>query len=134
MLAKQFFYVSAGLFLLALSYHLGATNAQGQMAQPLDGPHIDSPGGPNGSAWMTGAVGRVFYANGVPHPAPIPGVARVVATAGTGTSAWPYVVMLENGDFYYGTETQWTFFGNTIGSPTGATPKSWGKVKADYRK
>ena len=30
MLAKRFFYVSAGLFLLALTYHLGACSVQAQ--------------------------------------------------------------------------------------------------------
>jgi hypothetical protein len=35
--AKAFFLVCAGLFLLALSYHLGATNVQGQAGSQVTG-------------------------------------------------------------------------------------------------
>ena len=48
-MAKKFFYVCAGIFLLALSYHLGANNATAQ-----------GPGNP-----IVAAAGvRVYLANG----------------------------------------------------------------------
>jgi hypothetical protein len=79
-------------------------------------------------------VGRVFYSNGAPVSPPVPGTARVIATTGIGSSEWPYAVLLENGDFYYGTGTSWTYYGNLLGAA--ATPEkseTWGKVKARYR-
>lgn len=36
-MAKRFFYVCAGLFLLALSYHLGARSATAQAGGPVVG-------------------------------------------------------------------------------------------------
>ena len=40
-MAKRFFYVCAGLFLLALSYHLGSSNAAGQAAHVLQGGRLE---------------------------------------------------------------------------------------------
>ena len=36
-MAKKFFYVCAGIFLLILSYQLGATNAEGQAGSSVSG-------------------------------------------------------------------------------------------------
>jgi hypothetical protein len=41
-MAKRLFFVCEGLFLLALSYHLGATNAQGQAGATVSGFSVSS--------------------------------------------------------------------------------------------
>ena len=50
MMARQFFYACAGLFLLALSFHFGATSVSAQ-----------APGNP---VVAVGSTGYVFTANG----------------------------------------------------------------------
>ena len=133
-MTKKFFFVCAGLLCLAVAYHLGARSAHGQVSTTIDGAHIWSPYGPVGSAWITGVVGRVFYSNGAAIAAPVPGTARAIATTGIGSSEWPYAVLLENGDFYYGTGTSWSFYGNVLGgAPTAGRPTTWGGLKAHYR-
>ena len=72
--ARGFFYVSAGMFLLALSYHLGARSAGAQS------PSLDVANITNGV--VTGASGRTFFAMAGAGPAltlpePIPGAAPV---------------------------------------------------------
>ena len=44
MLAKRFFYVSAGLFLLALTYHLGARNVQAAFGDTITHMAFDATG------------------------------------------------------------------------------------------
>ena len=57
MLAKRFFYVSAALFLLALTYHLGARSAA---AQAPSNPVVSMAGAyPN--LWVITANGDVYY-------------------------------------------------------------------------
>ena len=96
MLAKRFFYVSAALFMLALTYHLGARQADAQ-----------APGN------------------------------SVVATYASTTGATKAGVLTANGDVYsinQEGDLGPTYRGNIFNMPTSATPTTWGKVKADYRK
>ena len=58
MLAKRFFYVSAGIFLLALAYHLGAQSA---VAQPPANPVVAMSGrGTSGLLYAVTANGDVY--------------------------------------------------------------------------
>lgn len=133
-MARKFCLVAAGMFMLALSYHFGASTATAQAGGAIDGANIVSLYGPIGSAWFTGVVGRVFYSNGAAVPVPVPGTARVIATTGTGSSQWPYAVLLDNGDYYFGTGSQWTYYGNLLGStPTPVRNESWSQLKSRYR-
>jgi hypothetical protein len=129
-MAKKFFFVCAGFLCLVVAYHLGASSAQGQGALTVDGSHIDCDRGANGTVLYTGVVGRTFYWNGSAVPPPIPGSARAVATCG---GYGFYVVVLENGDVYRGTDAQWTYDGNLVGAPTPAQGTTWGSVKMRYR-
>ena len=45
-MAKRFFYVSMGIFLLALTYHVGSRNAVGQVAGSIGAGGQDGQGGP----------------------------------------------------------------------------------------
>ena len=127
--ARSFFFVSLGILSLAVAYHLGARAAHGQAATTIDGAHIYSPVGPNGSIYISGVLDRSFYLNGRPVAAPVPGTARVIATHAIDGF---YMVVLENGDFYRGTESQWTYGGNLFGSPTPVQNISIGHLKAKY--
>lgn len=58
-MAKKFFYVSAGMFLLALAYHLGASTAT---AQAPSNPVVAF----SGQTVIT-ASGDVFFASNIPN-------------------------------------------------------------------
>jgi hypothetical protein len=59
MLAKRFFYVTAGLLCLALAYHLGATSATAQApGNPCVAFAINSG---NGEKWAATANGDTYY-------------------------------------------------------------------------
>jgi hypothetical protein len=108
--ARTFFYACAGVFLLALTYHLGARSATAQ-AVVLEGPSCVGN-------YFSASIGHVLWVvsgGGLAHiTAPIPGDSPVVATSGTG------LVILANGDCYLnrtfsdsrGTEGPWEFYGN----------------------
>ena len=57
-MAKKFFYVCAGIFLLALSYHFGASSASAQAPSNSVVALVINP--PN----LTGAYGALVTANG----------------------------------------------------------------------
>lgn len=126
--AKAFFFVCAGVFLLALAYHLGATSATAQATSVAEVLGVDSGSG------AAAVVGRIMYIKGggtlnpmLTSP-PVPGVERIVACA-------PYRVLLENGDVYSwtGNPQPWDYDGRLDlpgGVPT--TQQSWGSVKQRY--
>ena len=130
--AKAFLVVCAGLFLLALAYHLGARSAGAQAGSGLiegasltnsyDGVHV------------TFVVNRVLYASqfttaGYWWPVPaarvmsVPGTAAIVATDQMN-------VLLANGDVYSASAG---YGGNLLGAnPTPAQSISIGQLKAKY--
>ena len=130
--ARAFFYVCAGIFLLALSYHLGATTALGQ-SSTIDGAVLNS-------GIFTGAVGRTFYwrnrCNDELHEVPaIPGTSKIVATASAGSNCGGgyYQAVLENGDCYGSDGSSWLYVGNVLGGLTPAQRETWGAMKSRYR-
>jgi hypothetical protein len=133
--ARAFFYVCAGISLLALSYHLGASSVHAQTGTTIDGGAIAYVQGLPAGYRASGVVGRTFYSmdgsgNGIVQPSPIPGTSRVIAT----DPAY-FSVMLENGDMFVSAGSAgWTRLGNLFGLPTPAAQQTWGQVKASYRK
>jgi hypothetical protein len=66
-MAKRFFYVCAGLFLLALTYHMGATSAQGQSGSPIAG--FAGAGADNSKHWVVLMQnGDTYYTSGTVGP------------------------------------------------------------------
>ena len=127
-MARKFFYVCAGIFLLALAYHLGAQSARAQ-GQVLEGPSASA---------FTASINRVLWyvtSDGT-HPVtpPIPGTSPVVATDGGPNTGQ---VVLANGDCYWkpANGTDWVLYGNLLAGsgPTPAKQGSWGQLKAKYR-
>src|SRR5690348_10490879 len=104
-MAKKFFYVCAGLFLIALSYHLGARNAQSQAfgtsVAALPNFRVYDP--------AVGSVQGVVMQNG-----------DVYGWADPSSPA-PWQVHLLGNLF-------------TSISPTATTPQTWGEIKHRYRK
>ena len=133
MVAKRFFYVSAGLLSLALAYHVGARSATAQLGL-VEAGKIDVS--ISGTGIYTCAVGRTFYTDyaGTAISVPVPGSARIVAT---GLGSRGYTAMLENGDLYWFNQepsvVAWQYLGNMLGSATPVTRETWGGVKARYR-
>ena len=128
--ARTFFYVCAGLFLLVLSYHLGARNATAQSGA-LEGAAIDAgAAGPMVSA-VVNRTFLTFYGSGPPGSVaePIPGTSPIIATSAANGS----LVLLENGDVYSPASGSWELRGNILAGMTPATVDSWGAMKSRYR-
>jgi len=131
-MAKKFFYVCAGLLMLALSYHLGANTATAQGGTVIEGASLQfvagAPEGNRASACVN-RIWRWMGPGGVPRefPVPVPGSSRIVAT-----DPWQNV-LLENGDWFQYSGGAWAYMGNLAGgSPTPAMRETWGQVKARY--
>jgi len=132
---RKFFYICAGLFLLACAFAIGASTASGQFV-------VD--------AWDSGVsntysavIGRTVYILEGGHApkavASIPGSARVVAVGNLSPSVPEVGVVLEDGDCYYygssfgGGADTWNFEGNLFsGAPTPALHESWWQLKSRY--
>jgi hypothetical protein len=122
--ASKFFYVCAGLFLLALSYHLGATTATAQ-GQTIGAAGFDPYERP------IVAIGHGLYEmfdhNEILTLDPVPGTSPIIGISENN-------IVLENGDVYgkeYGL-TGWQYRGNFFGIPVPTLKQSWGQLKARY--
>jgi hypothetical protein len=138
-MARKFFLVAAGMLMLALSYHLGASTAgaqaQGSTVIAAYGWRDSEP------AHYAAVVGRTAYVltsgdTVYPFSATIPGTAPVVAVGGSMANTLNNVcVVLANGDAYSAAynDTNWQYDGNVIGAgPTSIGRASWSQVKALY--
>jgi len=102
--ARSFFFVCAGIFLLALAFHLGAMTATAQSGSIVTG-FAASPGNDCGSVfWAMTQNGDIF--------------GRTLTTGPCGSSAGP---LYHIGNFW-------------SGSPTPATQETWGQLKSRYRR
>jgi len=122
--AKKFFYVCAGIFMLASAYCLGASTARGQSGSFFECVGVD------GEAWAV--FGRRLYqmsgAGLDQHRATIiPGTSPVVAC---GVDR----VVLQSGEVYaWDGNASWVLLGTFPGGPTPAKQESFGGIKARYR-
>ena len=137
MAARKFFYVAAGMFLLALSYHLGADSAKAQAGLVTVASEATN------SNVHVAVVGRTIHFAGTDGEGalssvtrgslpPVPGTGAVVwANAANGTQ-W-FVAILDNGDVYHFIDgSGWVLAGNLVSGPTPALRQSWGQLKARY--
>ena len=133
--ARAFFFVCAGIFLLALAYHLGARSAGAQSAGTVEGADITPALQGAYGETVTFCVNRVLYQSEFasygwfPVPAAavmsVPGTSPIVATSRN-------VVFLANGDVY---RYPFGYGGNLLGAnPTPAQSISIGQLKAKYAK
>jgi len=139
-MARKFFYVCAGMLMLALAYHLGATQANAQLGS------ITAVGIEQGRVAM--AVGRTVYGFEAPPNSPpgsgqlvgvlggVPRVSPIVGCAYTQGTMW---AVLENGDVYWAcvlgcTPQGWIYSGNALGGspPVPTASESWGQLKSRY--
>ena len=131
--AKKFFYICAGLFLLALSFQMGVRVATAQTGSAIDGGAFAWVTG-LASGWrFSGVEGRSFHAmepggRRYDPSEPIPGTARIIATDPAGFS-----VMLENGDVYQYGGSGWNSVGNLLGGAISVERHTLGQLKARFR-
>ena len=136
MMAKRFFHVSAGIFLLLAAYALGAVSVAAQSGSILDGARVVDVN--LGSACA--AVGRQLYflsnthGQVLPVGAPVPGNSRIVATYANGGDL---MAILENGEVWVfdvmGTAS-WHLGGTfPVAGATQGTKVTLGAIKARYR-
>ena len=124
MAARKFFFVAAGMFLLALSYHFGASTAGAQATQfrVLDASQMYVETGGQIYYWDPSGFGGWRTPSSVP-PAPassiLAGHAPYITTDGT---LWAVDA----------SGTSWTSHPLPSG-PTSALHESWGQVKARYQ-
>lgn len=137
--ARAFFYVCAGLFLLALSYHLGARSATAQGGMLVEAADVNGP--------ITAVSGRMLYYHGgvqtTVAPSAIPGSSPVVAAGSVSYNSPQQAVaaVLENGDVYeapdgpvegFGDVGSWSYAGSLFGA-TPAQRETFGAMKSRYR-
>jgi hypothetical protein len=140
-MARKFFYVCAGMFLLALSYHLGASTATAQASgNPVVGGFQES--GQTGVITAngdeleflssSGEAGTWIRAGNVFAGTSVSPVNNPVAAAWTGPIGDG--VATAGGDVFHGhLGGVWTYQGNALSSvPTPTIRESWGQVKARY--
>ncbi len=129
---RAFFYVCAGIFLLALSYHLGATNARGQVGGT--GWFISGVSG--GIPWVTTASGDVWrYVPGNGWLSS-PNIFGGASSGQTIVALVPGEAVTSTGEVWYGTVNgaPWANAGAPPLGPTPAALPTWGQLKAQYRK
>jgi hypothetical protein len=137
--ARSFFLACAGVFLLALSFHFGASTANSQTGTLIQGPDVFVGGASDGSPVVTGVVGRQMYSlvaapgrtQGTGIGPLIPGSGAIIASGSNGSAG---VVLLDNGDVYWSDPAGWHLQGNLTGAPTSSLRQSWSQLKTTYRK
>ena len=138
-MAKKFFYVCGGLLMLALAYHVGATDGEAQGGGALDAAFISACGDVSAVSGRTimfsgGSTSYLPYV----HPYPVPGSAAVVSCAYAGCTSGGFYAVLATGEIYLSAgDTRnpgpWTYIGSALGAPTAGRGATWGQVKARYR-
>ncbi len=130
-MSKRFFFVCAGVLMLAVAYHLGATNGTAQPSGTIGAAGLAYVGGGN---YSVATVDRIVYLDGSPVPAgPVPGTEAIIAV-GVGGNASPLVMLADGQVFWAGASlSAWESLGNVLGSPTRAVGVTWGAIKVRYR-
>ena|SRR5688572_24053547 len=141
-MAKKFFYVSAGLLLLALTYHLGARSATAQGSTQAFGA-IESAN----AVVTTGAMLHGVHLNAItgidspptsillPHPGTVIAATASVSSSTPSSIGLAFVIYEDGSLWHYRSETGWVLVTSMIGGgPTAGSPTTWGRVKAEYRK
>jgi len=128
---RAFFYVAAGLFLLVLSYHVGAVNAQAGASFTAGGFQYE--GSPASGVRASAVLGRIMYemdenGNVSSIADPVPGTAEIIATNPLASSA-----VLINGDVLYYNGTNWVTVGSFNGAPVSVLRQTFGQLKAHFR-
>jgi len=132
-MARKFFYVCAGLSLLAYSFHLGATSAHGQVG----GIQIFVEGVNGGVPYVVTASGdQLRY---VPGYGWLSDAGNIFGTASGGrtvASLVPQVALTSTGEVWYGQGIGSAPWVNAGAPPLGPTPvhsTTFGALKARYR-
>jgi hypothetical protein len=127
---KKFFYACAAILCLVLTYHFGATNAQGQTPSTIRflGMHTYGP--------YVAAYGKVWLLKGdhweqSPTDLPVPIDQVVSYCEPDGNTA--NVVSSSGEGFQSNANGPWISRGFIPGGPTPANQQTWGQVKAHYR-
>jgi len=129
--AKAFFFVCAGMLLLVLSFHLGATSARGQVSGT--GWFISGLNG--GSPMVMTASGDVWrYIPGIGWLNDLGNIFGAASGGRTIVSLLPGEAVTSTGEVWYSGGTWlWTNAGAPPLGPTPVHQETWGAVKSRYR-
>jgi hypothetical protein len=136
-MARKFFYICAGMCLLAVTFQLGARSvgAQGVGSYVVGSFDVDTDPlviDAGGNMWMMGWSNSRGVHIG-PVPLPRPGIVLAASVSVGGPDTYDARVLYDNGDAYVHNSTNWQYVGNVVGGPTPATHESWGQLKDRYR-
>ena len=132
-MAKKFFYLCAGLFLLVATYHLGAKDVGAQVQNTIwSTSYFDGTAGVvvgRNIHWMDITVGG--WASGTLPP--VPGGPEIVHFSVRSTGEG--LVELADGSVFVLRQgsSSWQALGNILSGPTSARTQSFGALKAKYR-
>lgn len=130
-MAKRFFYVCAGLFLLAGAYAMGARSSQADSGDPEW--FIEGGTAPSGAYVVTASGEWWRY---VPSVGWLNDVGNIFggASGRTIVNLVPGAALTSTGEVWYGNQTggTWTNAGSPPIGPTPTTQASWGQIKARY--
>jgi hypothetical protein len=140
-MARKFYYTCAGMFLLALSYQLGANTATAQAGANVWSANFLQH---TGASLIGRSICAVSTGSGVGAPTstpPVPGAAAVAAfdvidRATSGSTAGA-IAVLEDGSVYEidpaAGRPEWILTGTLCTGPVSTKSESWGQLKARYR-
>jgi hypothetical protein len=142
LIAKRFFYVSAGLCLLALTYHLGAKSATAQGSATTFGAMSEGCALVARGATLYGVHLNAYTGvDSPPTSIPLPQAGTLIAMQGQVSSNTPaqfasaFIVYEDGSLWFYSIGSGWQYVTSMIdGVPTATSSATWGRVKADYRK
>ena len=129
-MARKFFYVCAGLFLLVASYHFGASSARAQAGVPRAvGDNLIVSG--NALYQLTSGGWQPVTASDNGFPLPVQPSDLIAAWAPPGGAV--VSIVASSGEGWVERDAAgWQAFGPVPGA-TGVTETSWGAVKQRYR-
>jgi hypothetical protein len=127
-MAKRFFHVCGGVFLLVLSYQLGASRAHGQASFfRLIGPTVAIV---DGTAYHLEVANLPYGWRQMPYTGqdlpPVPVSSLVSYVSG--------IAITDAGEGWYRLAIGWQSLGFLPGGPQPVIPGTWGSVKDRYRK
>lgn len=140
-MARKFFYVAAGMLMLAIAYQLGVTTARGQsigtLADVLDTGYGSYAVTPSGAVYfsyygsLSAPAPRWSFRGTISSPSPI----MHIGDAGQEVSGSVTVhAFAQNGNFYVSLDDgrTWSLHGNVFSGATPALHESWGQLKSRY--
>lgn len=126
---KKFFYACLGILCLALTFHFGATSAQGQgtLGVRCIGSFMSNP------VFVTSNGVWVLWASNGWMPYSATALPPLVVSEDQIVTLTDNYLVTTSGEGYMVRAGQWQSLGYIPGGPTQVRQQSWGQLKTQYR-